>query len=326
MANEELGRRAAASLASAGERARGRADVPAAANLLERAISLLPERDPERVRLLPVYGAAVLDAGDYGRAEPILEEAISEARAVGDPRAEAAARLQRGYLQATNNPEWTFVDATRETFEAIAMLEAAGDHAGLAEAWHFVGLFEYWKGQCVRAQAAYDRSIKEAGLGQVERRTVPWWILAATYNGPTPATEAEPRIIQLAAEATDDRYIQALALVLRGTFAATQGRVEEARSLRDRGRDILLELGMRLHLAGTAQLLGQIEMLAGDHAAAKVPRRTSASAWMYRSSVASAASWMMRGSASSPVWARCMSRPGSTKALFGAPPGPDRPP
>jgi tetratricopeptide (TPR) repeat protein len=46
-------------------------------------------------------------------------------------------------------------------------------------------------------------------------------------------------------------------------------RFEEARSLRDRGRGILEELGMGLGLAGTAQLLGRIERLAGDDAAAE---------------------------------------------------------
>ena len=97
--DEELARRAAASLSSAGQRARDRADVPAAANLLERAISLLPGRDRERARLLPVLGGVLLDAGDFSRADTVCVEAISEARAVGDPHGEAVARLQRTIIQ-----------------------------------------------------------------------------------------------------------------------------------------------------------------------------------------------------------------------------------
>jgi len=194
--DEELARRAAASLSSAGQRARDRADVPAAANLLERAISLLPGRDRERARLLPVLGGVLLDAGDFSRADTVCVEAISEARAVGDPHGEAVARLQRTIIQGTNNPEWSHADATREASQVMDLLEAAGDHAGLAEAWQFVGLFEFWKGQCARALTAYERAIGESRLGAVERRTVPWWVLAATLNGPTPAAEAEARIVQ----------------------------------------------------------------------------------------------------------------------------------
>jgi class 3 adenylate cyclase/tetratricopeptide (TPR) repeat protein len=268
-ADENLASRAASHLGTAGQRATERADMPAAANLLERAISLLPEGNPERVLLLPALGGALLDMGDLAHADAVCVTSIAEARAAGDLRSEAVGRLQRAYVQACANPEWSYSDSGRDAKEVVARLEEASDHSGLAQAWQFVSLFEYWSGQCASARAAYARSVEEARLAQLERRTVPWWALAAITHGPMPVDEAEPRIVELAANAKDDRYIQALALIGRGVFAAMQGRFDEARSLRDHGRGILMELGMRLQLAGTSQLLGYVDSLAGDFAAAE---------------------------------------------------------
>ena len=50
---ESLARRAAAPLASAGRRAFARGDMPAAVNVLSRAVSLGPRDDPARLELLP---------------------------------------------------------------------------------------------------------------------------------------------------------------------------------------------------------------------------------------------------------------------------------
>jgi hypothetical protein len=49
-------------LASAGIRASGRADIPAAINLLTRAAGLLPLDDLRRLDLLPELGIALIDA------------------------------------------------------------------------------------------------------------------------------------------------------------------------------------------------------------------------------------------------------------------------
>ena len=68
-----LGRRAAAHPSSAGRRALARADLPAAANLLQRAAALLPRDDPVALRphLIDV-GEALLELGDFsGRRRPV---------------------------------------------------------------------------------------------------------------------------------------------------------------------------------------------------------------------------------------------------------------
>jgi class 3 adenylate cyclase/tetratricopeptide (TPR) repeat protein len=264
----ELGRRAASHLATTGQRAKARADMPAAANLLERALSLLPPGQAERVPLLSALGAALLDMGDFAHADAVCIDSIAEARAAGDLRSEAIGRLQRGYIESCTNSAVSYTDAIRDAEQVVEQLESAGDHAGAAQAWQFVSLFAYWSGQCARAEEAYERSAEEARIARVER-TVPWWAFASLFHGPRTVAEAEPRIVELAAEAEDNRYVQALTLIGRGVFAAMQGRFDEAGSLRDRGKGILVDLGMRLQLAGTSQLIGQVDVLAGDLAAAE---------------------------------------------------------
>ena len=64
-----IGRRAAVKLGSAGRRAFGRGDAPAAANLLRRAAAVAcPRIDPWRVELLPDLAEALTEQGDFAGA------------------------------------------------------------------------------------------------------------------------------------------------------------------------------------------------------------------------------------------------------------------
>ncbi len=94
----ELARRAGAHLASAGCRALARGDGPAAANLLDRAVSLLDSDPSRRDELLVDLGAGLILAGELARAEDVLEEAGLRATTTGNERLEARALLQRSFL------------------------------------------------------------------------------------------------------------------------------------------------------------------------------------------------------------------------------------
>src|SRR6266487_3805341 len=61
--SSRLGRPATDRLAASGLRAYARGDTLAAADLLERATSLLPADDPGRLSLLPPLGRAFREAG-----------------------------------------------------------------------------------------------------------------------------------------------------------------------------------------------------------------------------------------------------------------------
>jgi tetratricopeptide (TPR) repeat protein len=155
-----------------------------------------------------------------------------------------------------------------EVRASIAIFEELGDHAGLARAWNYLGLFEFWNGSCTGALAAVAKGAEHAALvpaGEVV--LVPWWQLAALIFGPVPAAEGSRRVAELAEQAPSDVNCQAFALVARGVCAAMAGQAEEARRLARRGKDIYEQMGMRLRLAGGCQLFGGVESLSGDEAA-----------------------------------------------------------
>ncbi len=70
-------------LAPAGIRALGRADIPAAINLLTRTADLLPPDDLRRLDVLPELGIALTEAGELSKAAETLHEAEERAHRMG---------------------------------------------------------------------------------------------------------------------------------------------------------------------------------------------------------------------------------------------------
>jgi predicted ATPase len=135
-----LGRRASAHLASAGRRAFARGDMGAAANLLRRAVLLLPERAPERLALLPSLGEAMMETGEFAWAEVFLEEAVEGATALAEERLRADAvltRLLARHHVATDLAAWR-AEVEQTTQELIPRLVELDAHAELAMAWRMV--------------------------------------------------------------------------------------------------------------------------------------------------------------------------------------------
>ena len=91
----QLGVRAAARLSSAGQRAFARGDMPAAANLLRRAVALLPHDSHDRLARLPDLAEAMMAIGEFAWAETFLDEAIETAGRRGERALRASARLLR---------------------------------------------------------------------------------------------------------------------------------------------------------------------------------------------------------------------------------------
>src|SRR5262249_54296462 len=74
-----LGVDASRRLASAGERALARGDMPAAANLLLRSAGLLPDEHPSRPRTLLLAGGAMLETGSFDDAITAYEASAQAA-------------------------------------------------------------------------------------------------------------------------------------------------------------------------------------------------------------------------------------------------------
>ncbi len=101
----QIGVRGSGYLSSAGRRALARGDIPAAADLLQRAATLLPPGHPERPRLRLDAAEALTEQGQFDEAGAMLHAAIDEAHELSDRVLEATAQIQELELLYTVDPE-----------------------------------------------------------------------------------------------------------------------------------------------------------------------------------------------------------------------------
>ena len=267
-----IGVRGAEKLAAAGRRAFGRNDMAAAANLLRRAVQLLPERDSARLRLLPDLAEALTESGELPWAEIFLDEAIAGASEAGDERLRAEATLVKLHVSryADKLDRWT-ATMHEEGMRAIGIFEELGDHAGLARAWRLIMNAQGVAYQFGAAAEAAQRAAEEARLAgdiRQETRAASGYAMAALY-GPTPVAEAIARCEEVLAQSPGDKRLEGLTLCLLAPLRAMQGDFDEARDLYARGRQILEEIGGTLIAASTTFNASDVETLAGDLAAAE---------------------------------------------------------
>ena len=266
-----LAERAAARLASAGTRAFGRHDTPAAVSLLTRATDLLPEDEHMRLALLPDLARALLEAGELARADAVLVDAIAAAGLSGDEHVRWQAVIERASLRFQIDEEGSAEELVRVAREAIPELERLDDAVGLAHAWHLLSDAEWSACRFGAAGEALERALgyaRRAGAPHVEAEIL-GGLAAALFFGPTPVPEAIERCDGLLGEARGDPGAEPTVLVTLAGLQAMAGDQDAARRLYADGRAILEELGLRLRLAWITYVAGSIELLAGDPVAAE---------------------------------------------------------
>jgi class 3 adenylate cyclase/tetratricopeptide (TPR) repeat protein len=277
-----LGAGASRHLSSAGRRALVRGDMPAAANLLQRAAALLGEKDPARALLLLDAGEAMADIGELEHAESVLTEAVDRALSadeIGIARAGALALLQLRYttdahaVQESIGQQESMVELVEQE---IPGLEAMDDDRALARAFSLL-TYVHWTGaRFGDAAAAAERTIRHAtaaGDQVTARRFLGSLAISALY-GPMPVPEAIATCEEVLARAADDRKVRARAELAIGQLEAMRGNFERARVLYRRSRATLEELGCLFLAALTSLASSIIEFLAGDLAAAESELRT----------------------------------------------------
>ncbi|MGH2800123.1 MAG: tetratricopeptide repeat protein, partial [Thermoleophilaceae bacterium] len=269
-----LAGRAVERLSSAGRRALARDDTPSAANLLGRAVSLVQEDSPKRLTLLPAFVEALREMPDLPRAAAVVDEAVAEATAVGDPRVETLARIERAHVRLMSDREGAVKEAFEEGERAVAVFEELGDELGLAKAWRLISLAHRFRGQQSARREALEQALVHVRRGG-DRRTEAWIFdgLGGVHNYGPSSVQALLSFAEESlrwARANGQRFNEAHALAqglgrsyaMLGDFAAARQAVAEARSIVD-------DLGFVWHRAGLASAAGFVEMLAGDPAAAE---------------------------------------------------------
>ncbi|HEX2104128.1 MAG TPA: adenylate/guanylate cyclase domain-containing protein [Solirubrobacteraceae bacterium] len=273
-----LGERGADRLASAGERAFARGDMPAATNLLLRATALLSAHHPRRLELLPEAAFALLEAGDFDRLVAIAREMEEAAADAADVRLQAHATVIGLWIRLFTSPQSWAAAAEREAERAIETFGRLGDERGLARAWSLLGLVGMLSSRLAAAEAAWSRAVESAERAGSRREAVEGlaWVAAAVWVGPTPAREGIRRCIEVRERAHGDRKAISTALFSQAGLEANLGRFDEARELFGRSRALLQEVALPMWLAGGhAQAEGWALLLEGRAAAAEQMLRRS---------------------------------------------------
>jgi class 3 adenylate cyclase/tetratricopeptide (TPR) repeat protein len=265
-----LAERAAERLSASARRAYARGDGSAAANLFERAASLLPADDRRRLGLLPSLGRALRDAAQLDRAESVLSEAVERGQAAGERAVVANAALALSDIRF-HRTKIGREEIVLEVESAIRVFGEYGDDAGLARTLNLRGKLRFWSGEAAAALDDLERAAEHArdAGDRYEEAEILQYVAAATLFGPTPVDQALARVEELRSPAEGNRRFEVTLLANRARLEAMQGRFDTARELLSRAT-ALAEDGLELlRPSYVATAAGFIELLAGDPAAAE---------------------------------------------------------
>lgn len=259
-----LASEASARLESAGMRAFDRPDLSAAANLLRRAETLLPPDDPGRVAILTTLAYALFDTGRIDEARDTVAEAEARAAIVGDPVTVERATVARWQLveRGAERHEQMRRDANR----AIAVFEAAGDQRGLVRAWNLLTNIEWSRGQGGAQLVAVERALEHArgGIARYEEHEALVSLTAALVRGSTPVSEGIARAERTIEAYSGSREVDAFMCHGLAHLRARLGQFDAAREAIDRYRSYLLDTGQTLVHIRSAEVVFDVEMLAGE--------------------------------------------------------------
>jgi hypothetical protein len=261
-----LGERAGELLTESGRRALARDDVPAAVNLLERGMALLPPTGGSRGYVLLDLAVALMRSGAFAAAEGALEEALAVAGAESDRRLELRTLIEREFFRIWTGAETPAEELTRVAEEAIPALEALGDDAGVAKAWHLLSEPPVnacrWGERAAALEHALEHARRAGDAREVARAAGS--LMQAIQFGPTPVDAAIARAQSFLLESEGDRLLTASILSSLGVLLAMRDEIDEARAQWSRARTLWDELGMAVHRAIGAIDGSAIELLAGD--------------------------------------------------------------
>ncbi len=266
-----LGEQAGDLLTAAGRHALAGDDVPAAVNLLERGIALLPRTSGSRGYALLELAIALMRSGAFAIAQGALEEALALARDSGDRRLELRVLIEREFFRIFTNAGTSAEEIARVARTAIPALEELGDDAGLAKAWHLLSEPPVnacrWGERAAALEHALEHARKAGDAREAARAAGS--LMQAIQLGPTPVDAAIERAHLFLRESEGDRLLTASILSSLAVLLAMRGEFDEARAQWARAQAFWDALGMAHQRAIRAIDVSAIELLAGDADAAE---------------------------------------------------------
>jgi class 3 adenylate cyclase/tetratricopeptide (TPR) repeat protein len=270
-----VGERAAERLAAAGQAARARRDMQAAANLLRRAADLVPG-DPRRPALLVGLGEALHATGEIEPAASVLEEAASLAATAQDGHVEWLARIERAATRLESESGTSEV-ALGEAEAALGARGPVGDHEVLARAWDLIATAHNWRGDVTEWQHASEQAVthaRESGDLALEVQMVTYSAPPIVYGSVT-VEEGLRYAEDLLERLGDVPEIQALTTHVRAHMQARLGEFAGAFESGNAYRHHIRELGQETLYAHTANCAWDVCLWAEDWARGEEELRES---------------------------------------------------
>ena len=257
-------------LRAAGDRAMALNAFASAVGYYRAALALWPQDAQEqRAGLLRLLGTALHEAGELDQAEAVLAEGSRVAAAAGAATLAARIRILLTEIHVSRGGPGD--QALAECQAAAAVLEAEGDLEGLAEAWKLTGMIRFWLGDSPADQQALERAMAYARQGGHRRMQLQasFWLATTYMLLPIPADAAIPRAEQLLQTADGEPWAEADILMPLSELYAYSGRFADARRAIARARSVYDSSGTKIRRAMGAHVAAEIELIAGDPAAAE---------------------------------------------------------
>ena len=259
-----VSRRAAERLFAAGRRAGDRGDLPAATNLLERALEVGPQGEQVAADVAVELAGRLIELGDLARADELLTT-VEHGRGA---RGEAA--LCRLEWLVLSQPEVASETIESQLPAMLDELARVGDDRGIARA-RMLAFWVNWGANRATAAADQVRRAAEhaqlAGDAGLRARALGWYVTTLIY-GPEPAAAMAAELETVEREQAGP-YLAACVDLCRAAVERLEGSFAAARLLTQRAIDGLAALGMRTEAGSSTQLLARIELTAGDLGAAR---------------------------------------------------------
>ena len=250
-----LERAAGRRLAAAGSRAEARSDMHGAANLLRRALALLPDDDLLRPTAIINQLSALDDSGLHDEQLRLIEELEQHV----EPTLQMHGRIAHLQLRLATDPERAVEEAQGVTDQALGVFLEAGDDLGAAHAYHLVAWTHWLQSRAVPTVDSLERVLvhaQRAGTPGLAARATVMATGPLTY-GPFTPVEIRARLGPFAA--TDSALGRLLALNVESHLARLDGRFDDAFDLLDQGDSIANGLGLLVLQAIRIQARGEME-------------------------------------------------------------------